>query len=129
MVKNVMRQPRANPIIRPIGIPNTMAMADPEATMLRATGLKRSDTMRAAMGERIDQNTEWLKATPMRDAISIPKLFEKNDSNWKKAKLPTTHSIRRRISMRDTHIISGNDIIITTQAYTDMSIPVSAADI
>ena len=41
----------------------------------------------------------------------------------------TTHSIRRRISMRDTHIISGSDIIITTHAYTEMSIPVSAADI
>ena len=38
MVRNVMRQPSIRPIMRPTGMPNTMAMDAPEHTMLRAKG-------------------------------------------------------------------------------------------
>ena len=71
MVRNVMRQPSIRPIMRPMGMPNTMAMDAPEHTMLRAKGRLRSLTMRAAMGETMLQNTEWANATPIRAARSM----------------------------------------------------------
>ena len=57
--------------MRPTGMPNTMAMDEPVATMLRARARWRVGTMRAAMGVTIDQNTEWAHATPMREAMSM----------------------------------------------------------
>ena len=45
---------------------------------------------------------------------------------WHMANSATSMSIRRRISMRDTSIMSGSDSSITTHAYTDMSMPVLA---
>ena len=69
--RNVMRHPNARPIMRPMGMPNTMAMAAPEPTMPIATARWRSLTMRAAMGETMLQNTEWEKATPIRAAMSM----------------------------------------------------------
>ena len=55
----------------------------PVTTILSASERNFSDTTLTAAGDAIDQNTECVHATPIRDTINIPYEAEKADSIWK----------------------------------------------
>ena len=63
---NVMRQPTASPMARPIGRPKICAMDEPVAIMLMASAPWRVSTRREAMIEATDQNTACAQATTRR---------------------------------------------------------------
>ena len=84
--------------------------------MLSASGRCSSETTRTAIGEAMDQNTAWEQATPIREAISAPKLPETVDRIWHTPNKASVQSSSLRISMRQTSSISGSDSSITTHA-------------
>ena len=68
---NVMRQPTASPMARPIGRPKICAMDEPVAIMLIASAPWRVSTRREAMIEATDQNTACAQATTKRAQTKI----------------------------------------------------------
>ena len=68
---NVMRQPTASPMARPIGRPKICAMDEPVAIMLMASAPWRVSTRREAMIEATDQNTACAQATTKRAQTKI----------------------------------------------------------
>lgn len=73
----VIRQPKYWPIMRPIGIPNTIASAVPVAIRLSACARLPGGAMRMASADVIDQNTACAKAIPMRLITSTSKFQQK----------------------------------------------------
>ena len=76
MQKKVSRHPRFRPMTRPSGSPRIIATDEPVTIILKAKGLWLSGTIRTAMIDTIDQKMEWEQATPILEAISIPKEAE-----------------------------------------------------
>ena len=67
-------------MILPNGSPRIIAIEVPVTTILSASERNFSDTTLTAAGDAIDQNTECVHATPIRDTINIPYEAEKADS-------------------------------------------------
>ena len=68
-------------MILPNGSPRIIAIEVPVTTILSASERNFSDTTLTAAGDAIDQNTECVHATPIRDTINIPYEAEKADSS------------------------------------------------
>ena len=93
-----------------------IAIELPVTIIPRASERNFSGTNRTAIGEAIDQKTACAHATPIRDAISIPKLPEKADSSWHPPNSASVPINRRFISIRQTSSIRGRERSMTTHA-------------
>ena len=116
IARKVIRQPKYWPIMRPIGIPNTIASAVPVAIRLSACARLPGGAMRMASADVIDQNTACAKAIPMRLITSTSKFQAKNDRTWLAMNRINRPISRRRRSTLLVSSINGSDINATTHA-------------
>lgn len=117
--KKVVLQPTYKPTIRPNGKPTTIATEVAATIILKPT----SGAIFTAKGEAIDQKIACAQATPILEVIKVAKVIDTVDSTWLKTKRPTTVNSNFFRANFDAIIIKGRDAIITTQAYTVISIP------
>ena len=114
-------------MILPNGSPRIIAIEVPVTTILSASERNFSDTTLTAAGDAIDQNTECVHATPIRDTINIPYEAEKADSIWKipKSAIVPNKSLLKSILFNRS--INGRDSNITIHEYTVISTPACAS--
>lgn len=114
--KNVALHPKAKPMILPRGNPNTMAMDDPMATILKALERCPSGASFTASGGIIDQKTACAQAIPRREIIKVIYPLAKNDSTLHTIKTENRLSKSFFCSIFEHRSIKGRETIATTHA-------------
>lgn len=105
------------------GKPTTIATEVAATIILKPNDFLPSGAIFTAKGEAIDQKIACAQATPILEVIKVAKVVDTVDSTWLKTKRPTTVNSNFFRANFDAIIIKGRDAIITTQAYTVISIP------
>ena len=126
---NVARQPISCPIIRPIGSPNTVAIAVPSESQPKACCRLPRGASRIASAAVIAQNRAWVSAITTRETSSTGKLHAATESACPATKTANRESSSLRRSARAAISISGRLASDTTHAYTVIMMPVSASGI
>lgn len=121
--KKVVLQPTYKPTIRPNGKPTTIATEVAATIILKPNDFLPSGAIFTAKGEAIDQKIACAQATPILEVIKVAKFVDTVDKTWLKTKRPTTVNNNFFKANFDAIIIKGSDAIITTQAYTVISMP------